>query len=609
MEKPRELEAQEREKLIVAVDFGTTYSGIAFCHSNQKELRDIEIITSWSNNGVAPKVPTEIRYVHGKDPLWGAEASLASERRGTANSAVIYNRFKLLLDPRSGTGLYNSADKSSDISTDDEIRLPDKKSAVSVSADYLRLLYQDLMQKILRRRLPETLDITPIHFIFSVPAIWSHEAQSATKFAAKQAGFCSRSSDRLTLVSEPEAAALYVLKAMHEANFSRISTTAVPPLAEGDTFVVCDAGGGTVDLISYEVEDVKPAFRLVEAAVGTGAKCGSSYIDEAFLQMLRQKIGPTFDDSRVWSQKKIGRGSTLMKTFDSIKRSFGQTTNDVWYIELPVNVEDDEENGIIENELEFTAENLKDLFDPVVDQVVGLIRNQVDSVQSCGKTVSAIFLVGGFGESHYLYQSVEKWAKTQNPPLTVINPQGSWSAIMRGAVIYALNPAIRSRRLRQHYGFECGVDFDPAKHDIEDSWMCPFGGGLQANGEVTWSGRMGQDCSENKEITFELYTSVRNRLQLINCGSTILYGSKRPTAPTFLKDNNVYVLGQVNADFSSLSLDTLPSAYLNESGNIVKYHKVKFTLKMSLQSADVKFSVWLNGKCVGEANIDYDGFI
>jgi hypothetical protein len=37
----------------------------------------------------------------------------------------------------------------------------------------------------------------------------------------------------------------------------------------GDAFVLCDAGGGTVDLISYEVDSVTP-LELKELVPGTG---------------------------------------------------------------------------------------------------------------------------------------------------------------------------------------------------------------------------------------------------------------------------------------------------------------------------------------------------
>ncbi len=62
----------------------------------------------------------------------------------------------------------------------------------------------------------------------------------------------------MTLIKEPEAAALYT---MHSLDFS---------LNIGDVFVVCDAGGGTVDLISYEVLGLSPTLQVKEIVPGTG---------------------------------------------------------------------------------------------------------------------------------------------------------------------------------------------------------------------------------------------------------------------------------------------------------------------------------------------------
>ncbi|KAK6511654.1 hypothetical protein TWF481_000563 [Arthrobotrys musiformis] len=424
----------ERQRLIVAVDFGTTYSGVAFCHSTQDGLRDSEVVSTWVNNGVAPKTPTEIRYFDGKDPLWGAEASLPCERRQAKDTAPVYSRFKLLLDPTIYSGVYESRPKPwsvrrrlEDLRIEDSasIKLPPLKSAIDVSSDYLKLLYKDLMENRLRKRYPDTLDITPIEFVFTIPAIWSHKAQEGTRYAAKAAGFCSRTSDTLSLVSEPEAAAMFVLQAMREKNFSRISAQKTT-LKRGENFVICDCGGGTVDLISYEVEEEYPKFMLKESVMGTGAKCGSSYIDAAFKDFLLEKLGPGCKDEG-WFQKLIESGSTFMRTFDSIKRSFGQTTNDIWFLELGAEVPDNEEAGIVDNELEFNANDLKALFDPIVDNIIQLIRDQVKIIQSkqTSEAAPTIFLVGGFGESQYLYKRMVEWAGQQNPPLVVVNPTES----------------------------------------------------------------------------------------------------------------------------------------------------------------------------------------
>lgn len=54
----------------------------------------------------------------------------------------------------------------------------------------------------------------------------------------------------------------------------------------GDTFVLCDAGGGTVDLISYTISALFPKIQIKEAAPGTGDFCGSTFLDESFSNYL-----------------------------------------------------------------------------------------------------------------------------------------------------------------------------------------------------------------------------------------------------------------------------------------------------------------------------------
>jgi hypothetical protein len=61
-------------------------------------------------------------------------------------------------------------------------------------------------------------------------------------------------------------------------------------LAVGDSFVLCDAGGGTVDLISYTITKLSPTLEIREAAAGSGALCGSTFLNRRFGQYLTSKL-------------------------------------------------------------------------------------------------------------------------------------------------------------------------------------------------------------------------------------------------------------------------------------------------------------------------------
>lgn len=76
--------------------------------------------------------------------------------------------------------------------------------------------------------------------------MWSDRAKAIMREASIRAGLINNNDhpDRLMLISEPEAAALYCEKKSEQFN-----------LRHGQRFMICDAGGGTVDLIVFEINE------------------------------------------------------------------------------------------------------------------------------------------------------------------------------------------------------------------------------------------------------------------------------------------------------------------------------------------------------------------
>jgi molecular chaperone DnaK (HSP70) len=167
---------------------------------------------------------------------------------------------------------------------------------------YLSCLHTHFISVLEKRLSPSVVRSTPMDFVVTVPAIWTTAAKEATERAAAVAGFCGK--QRIQLISEPvrlsdptvhniadtkkEAAALYTLK--------NLSPSA---LQLGRRFVVCDAGGGTVDLITYEVTKVDN-LELKEVTEGTGGKCGSSMLNKRFRRHLKQTHGEKY-----WTDERL----------------------------------------------------------------------------------------------------------------------------------------------------------------------------------------------------------------------------------------------------------------------------------------------------------------
>jgi len=140
---------------------------------------------------------------------------------------------KLLLDPTQKLPNYVSRE-------DLEARLRKAhKTAVQAAADYLVNLKEHVLEQVEQRFGDELFATTKVEFVLTVPAVWSDAAKDATMKAAELAGM--NENDNLSMITEPEAAALYALKTV-----SGVSTK------EGDVWIVCDAGGGTQKCIFYD---------------------------------------------------------------------------------------------------------------------------------------------------------------------------------------------------------------------------------------------------------------------------------------------------------------------------------------------------------------------
>lgn len=93
--------------------------------------------------------------------------------------------------------------------------------------DYLNSLKTRLDDFLRQRQLHQI----PRQYIVTVPAVWTHGAQDLTRKCAQKAGMGN--ANDLQVISEPEAAGIFALQ-----NMDTIT------MRDGDTFVICDAGGG-----------------------------------------------------------------------------------------------------------------------------------------------------------------------------------------------------------------------------------------------------------------------------------------------------------------------------------------------------------------------------
>lgn len=94
--------------------------------------------------------------------------------------------------------------------------MPRSKTTVDVIADYLRSLKEHTLETLERNFGKEFLEVTPVDWILTVPAVWSDAAKASTMQAAIAAGLGHKHT--IQLISEPDAAAVCTLKDIQPNN-------------------------------------------------------------------------------------------------------------------------------------------------------------------------------------------------------------------------------------------------------------------------------------------------------------------------------------------------------------------------------------------------------
>ncbi|MCJ1374341.1 hypothetical protein MMC20_005573 [Loxospora ochrophaea] len=427
-----EVEGAGRSKaqLIVGIDFGTTFSGVAFAFATNTEAKE-DIITEWPGAGTASKqkIPTVLYYdQYQKVVGWGPDIADALAPTGYPKPGVQkVEWFKLQLMLSGNTYI-------------DPINLPPLppgKSEIDVAADYLFKL-RSAMRHQLIKTLGEVFNREErnIRYFLTVPAIWNDAGKAATRAAAIQAGFLRDENDnRLTLITEPEAAAMFCSK------------TGLLNLKIRDAVLIVDCGGGTVDLIAYEVEEETP-FTVAECTAGSGDSCGSTALNRNFSNILRAKIRKMkLPDGSKTAGKVYAK--CIMDFENRIKADF-RNNGQKWAVDVGIEAEFPEA-GIEEGYMTFTNEEILQCFEPVVNRILELVRNQIIAIQAQNRLLQNVLVVGGFGASEYLFQQI----KLHVPPQfqsKVVRPMDSVAAIVKGAVTAGITErVVTSRVARRHY--------------------------------------------------------------------------------------------------------------------------------------------------------------
>ncbi|KAL4944566.1 hypothetical protein BDV06DRAFT_220192 [Aspergillus oleicola] len=587
---------EEDDQLVIGIDFGTTFSGVAWATPESFEADQINLINAWPGTGREEgKAPTELLYDEGRT-MWGYNIP---------GGADTVRGFKLLL--------LRDEDLTEDVKSSEFYLRARKmlrntgKTVIGLIADYLRGLWKHTIDTINRSLGDFVVDGLKFHVVITVPAIWKAYARQSMKDAAKSAGILkSRRAGETTLsfVPEPEAAALSTLCERGRR------------IKKGDVYVICDAGGGTVDLISYEIKDTNP-IAMREAVEGRGGLCGGLLIDEAFEAICKRRLGRRWDNLSKKGVNDVMRGEWEQY----IKPQFtpGSTHGD-WIVGIPAeafersNLDDlSKQPYIKQGRIHFRDSDIEQAFTSSFAGIDALVDKQIKKAKQESLQVKGIILVGGLGTSPYLYEHLKgRYSKNK---ISVLQSSGikPRTAICRGAIYKGFlhlsesnanqqggydykSIAVVSTIARISIGTVVWRDFVESTHLEEDRIWDYNNEKWRANHQMQWYIRKGDDVSIKDRVSHNYHQIVDQNFD--GKLEVDMYQCEADTPPT-RRSSNVKLLCTI-----SCQLDVPTSqlkSFRRSDGTKMKH--LYYDVVMVPSGAAAECTVYIDGRKQGSQNV------
>ncbi|KAF9728578.1 hsp70 protein-like protein [Paraphaeosphaeria minitans] len=569
----------KENRLVLGLDYGTTYTGVSYWETSDTGLNEnhIEVINNWPSRhtkiGTKEKVPSEIAYMP-DGAQWGSLIPPHVTRHMWT---------KLQLDsPQTG--------EAAEIIKEQQLAAQSlNKQPIDIIADFLQHVKDHVLKTLDEEYGREVWTTLPIALVLTVPAMWSDAAKDRTLQAVLQAGFNNTyfpTLKRSLLATEPEAAAIYTIKTLR-------GTTQGQRLAVGDGFVICDMGGGTVDLISFRVAELQPTV-VEEATLGAGDQCGGSFIDRAFIQCE--------DIPRTSLTPKLGR---MVEDF-ILEAKTGFSGKETYFLRLPSPLnamDEDTARGISDGEIVITPEDMVDMFELPIRKTCDLIDGQIKQAQQTSKIkLQYLFMVGYFPESPYVYSKIKEYVETKG--LKTFRPAYAWSAVVCGAAAKGLEGdgclPIRNRKCRRHYGTACYKPFVKGINREADSFVCSVSGLKRGGNQIGWHLKKGQDLSTSAlpHASLPMYASFWPREKKF---VEVLLCATDADNPPSRRNSDVYEVAELTVDLTGVPKQKFLSL---RNGANQTYYDVHFQVEVSATSA-LEYAVSFDGARYGSITASY----
>ncbi|QRV90341.1 heat shock protein 70 kDa 12A [Ceratobasidium sp. AG-Ba] len=608
-------------QFVVALDIGTTHSSVTYAHLQNNVTPLNDRVTHWPSRvglgGSSDAKTASMLYYDSENRVKAAGAAVATPTtRHTANrngwNLVRY--FKLQMHP---------PEMVQDQNFDHIEELPSGLRLEKVYADMISYMLNHTREFFNQRnsvikweQLAPTMNLVMAH-----PNGWGLREQDRLRQAIVLSGVMddSEARRRVYFVPEAEAAVHYVLWEKSQE------------LQPGDEFIVCDAGGSTVDTTAYRVlaesenkelnlsvpptrkenrmsrlfrpassivlqdnsvnrssellaaRPAKPAIRLKELKASDCQPAGGVLVNEKFSAWLQGQFFALPPEHPYNLDLCVQKAEESFEA--NCKREFRSSSDapSEYIVEMSTAIQ---ELGYPDGNIVIPSDVVRSFFDDAVRLTLESIRKQI-----AGTKAKLIFLVGGFGASQYLRQCVvNEFHRGGRQVMFLDDAHGK--AASDGSIIWFVRQGVTGRAARMSFGLEVVQAYNPdmTSHRMRRQVMLPNG---QYHVQGKWDLIVEKDCVIDERFALRRsYARVYSDPNIDFAQFMVelyAWNGSGAKAPEWIKDyegniaDGFSVICKINADLSGMR-----GSLKKQTGESGTYYKLQFDLCLEFGGVELK---------------------
>ncbi|KAL0063217.1 hypothetical protein AAF712_009915 [Marasmius tenuissimus] len=571
--------------LVLAIDIGTTFSGISYAFLKPKTVPEIQAVTRFpaqEHVGGDAKIPSVLYYDRkGNVKAVGAEAQLGENiEQAQRQDWIKAEWFKLHFRREDHiTPSDVNRDMGSELPS-----LPPNKTAVDVFGDFLRYLYS-CAKKYILGTVPDRCFWAKIEehiqFVLSHPNCWEAQEQSLLKDACVKAGLIPdtlEGRNKVSLITEGEACLHFCI------NEAKSGIQSIVP--DVKNLMVVDAGGGTVDISTYSVHTgrmrrINETSTFQEITIPKSRYVGSVLVTQNARAYLKDLLA----DSGF--AKNLDR---MTKEFDrSAKLRFSGSNPS--YIEFAASDVNDEERNIQGGQLKLPGYVVQKFFEKSLTAITSSMGYLLQGAEREGHKIKAVFLVGGFASNEYLFKRLSELLRAQGVKL--YRPHAHLNkATADGAVSYCLRSMVSARVARYTIGVPCSFEYNrnDCEHNKRKSTMTRWHSGQMCipNGFAVLVSK-GEKVTENQVHSDTYHDEALDRGELARTTTSLWVYKGQIANPTWMNvdADNFHSVCKIEADISQMSEALVPHLQLDGSYR----YELRYNVEISLGTTELKANI------------------